>query len=138
LPEASQNWFAKFLHLKPATSVIVMQASKASARKEIAKILRDWRKFGIRDVAVEKRQTGDVIRARVDTANCEYKEGPFWGALTCHRFAHQTCTVSRKRVHCPRTRQICPTIDRQVHSREGRSEQLPPGRQDHGICPQRE
>jgi len=71
LPEASQNWFAKFLHLKPATSVIVMQASKAHTRKEVVKILRDWQKFGIRDVAVERRQTGDVIRARVDATNCE-------------------------------------------------------------------
>lgn len=70
-PEVSQNWFAKFLHLKPATSVVVMQASKVHARKEIVKVLREWRKFGIRDVAVEKRPTGDVIRARVDATNCE-------------------------------------------------------------------
>jgi len=34
-PESSQNWFAKFLHLKPATSVLVFHASKARARKEV-------------------------------------------------------------------------------------------------------
>lgn len=71
-PEAGQNWFAKFLHLKPATTVMVMQVSKAQARKEIVKVLRDWRKFGIRDVAVERRPGGDVIRARVDAANCKW------------------------------------------------------------------
>ena len=71
-PETNQNWFIKFLHLKPATSVLVMQVSKARARKEIVKVLREWRKFGIRDVAVEKRPTGDVVKARVDAANCEY------------------------------------------------------------------
>jgi len=70
-PEANQNWFTKFLHLKPATSVVVMQASKAHARKEIVKVLREWRKFGIRDVAVERRPTGDVIQARVDATNCK-------------------------------------------------------------------
>lgn len=70
-PEPSQNWFAKFLHLKPATSVFVLYASKACARKEIVKILREWRKFGIREVTVEKRPGGDVVRARVDAANCE-------------------------------------------------------------------
>lgn len=69
--EVSQNWFAKFLHLKPASRVIIMRASKAQARKEVVKILREWRKFGIRDVAVEKRPTGDVVRARVDAANCK-------------------------------------------------------------------
>jgi len=71
-PESSQNWFAKFLHLKPATSVLVFHASKARARKEIVRILREWRKFGIRDVTIEKRPGGDVVRARVDAANCEF------------------------------------------------------------------
>lgn len=79
-PEASQNWFVKLLHLKPATSVLVLNVSKVHARKEIVKILREWRKFGIRDVEVEKRPTGDVVRARVDAANCEYVE--FYTFLT--------------------------------------------------------
>lgn len=72
--EPSQSWFAKFLHLKPATSVLVLNVSKVHARKEIVRILREWRKFGIRDVEVEKRSTGDVVRARVDAANCEYTD----------------------------------------------------------------
>ncbi|KAK5090085.1 serine/threonine-protein kinase gin4 [Lithohypha guttulata] len=67
--EASSNWFAKFLYVKPATSVVIMRTSKAHARKEIVKILREWRKFGIRDVAVEKRPSGDIVRARVDAVN---------------------------------------------------------------------
>jgi len=86
--EASQNWFAKFLHLKPATSFVVMQASKAQSRREIVKILREWRKFGLRDVAVEKRPTGDLIRARVDTVNCEYFKNMLCITLTCPRSAY--------------------------------------------------
>lgn len=71
-PETGQNWLAKLLHLKPATSFVVVSVSKAYVRKEVVKILREWRKFGIRDLEVEKRSTGDIVRARVDAANCEY------------------------------------------------------------------
>ena len=70
-PVFEQSWFAKMLHLKPATTILVMNVSKAQARREIVKVLREWRKFGIKDVAVEKREGGDVIRARVDAVNCE-------------------------------------------------------------------
>jgi len=99
LPEASQNWFAKFLHLKPATNFVVMQTSKAHARREIVKILREWRKFGIRDVAVEQRPAGDSIRARVDAVNCECFLDMTCSALTCCRLAYQTGTVLCKRIH---------------------------------------
>jgi hypothetical protein len=69
----SQNWFTKFFHVKPATKLITLSVSKARARKEIVKILKEWRKYGLRDVASEKRtQSGEVIRGRVDDTNCEY------------------------------------------------------------------
>jgi len=137
-PEASQNWFAKFLHLKPATNFVVMQASKAHSRREIVKILREWRKFGIRDVAVEKRPAGDIIRARVDAINCEYHLDMLRNVLTCYRLTYQTGTVLRKHIHSSRARQSWPIVDRQVYSRKGRSEQLSSGREHHGIRPQRE
>lgn len=69
--QINQNWFAKFFHFKPASRVLMLQISKAKARKEIVKKLKEWRKYGIRDVVVEKRAGGDVIRARVDAQNCE-------------------------------------------------------------------
>lgn len=69
--QVSQSWFAKFLHLRPATSVLVMQTSKVRARKEIVKVLKEWRKFGLKDIEVVKRSDGDSIRARVDAINCE-------------------------------------------------------------------
>jgi serine/threonine-protein kinase HSL1, negative regulator of Swe1 kinase len=67
----SQNWFAKFFHVKPATKLITLSITKARARKEIVKILKDWRKYGLRDVVSEKRAgCGDLIRGRVDDMNC--------------------------------------------------------------------
>ncbi|KAI1622454.1 serine/threonine protein kinase [Exophiala viscosa] len=67
--EISQNWFAKFFHIKPASRVICLQTSKGKARKELTKILKEWRKYGIRDVVAERRTGGDVVRARVDASN---------------------------------------------------------------------
>ena len=69
----SQNWFARFFHVKPASKLICISTSKAKARKEVVKILKDWRKYGLRDVVSEKRPgSGDLIRGRVDVMNCEY------------------------------------------------------------------
>ncbi|KIW89741.1 uncharacterized protein Z519_09898 [Cladophialophora bantiana CBS 173.52] len=67
--EISQNWFAKFFHIKPATRVICLQISKGKAKKELIKILKDWRKYGLRDVVSERRGGGDVVRGRVDVSN---------------------------------------------------------------------
>jgi hypothetical protein len=69
--EINQNWFAKFFHIKPATRVICLQTSKGKARKELVKILKEWRKYGIKDVISERRTGGDVVRGRVDASNCE-------------------------------------------------------------------
>ncbi|EXJ78734.1 CAMK/CAMKL/GIN4 protein kinase [Capronia coronata CBS 617.96] len=67
--EVSQNWFAKFFHIKPATRMICLQINKGKARKELVKILKDWRKYGLRDVVAEQRGGADVVRGRVDACN---------------------------------------------------------------------
>jgi len=67
----NQNWFAKFFHIKPANHVIYFQISKTRARKELVKILKDWRQYGLRDVMVEKRAGTDIVRGRVDAVNCK-------------------------------------------------------------------
>ncbi len=67
----NQNWFAKIFHIKPASRVICLCVSKAKARREIVKILREWRKYGLRDVVRERSDAGDLIRARVDSMNCK-------------------------------------------------------------------
>ena len=69
--EISQNWFAKFFHIKPATRIIGLSAGKVKAKKELVKALKDWRKYGLRDVVSERRGGTDIVRARVDASNCE-------------------------------------------------------------------
>ncbi|KAL9121943.1 MAG: hypothetical protein Q9187_001497 [Circinaria calcarea] len=56
---APQNWLARFLHIKPATKILCFQLSNVRARQEVVGILKDWRKYGMRDIAVDK------ARARV-------------------------------------------------------------------------
>lgn len=70
--EVNQNWFAKFFGIKPASRVFVLQISKVTAKKVIVKKLKAWRKYGIRDLVVERRAGGDVIRGRVDAQNCKF------------------------------------------------------------------
>ena len=69
--EINQNWFAKFFHIKPANRVICLTISKAKAKKELVKILKDWRKYGLRDVVSERRGGTDIVRGRVDASNCK-------------------------------------------------------------------
>ena len=63
-----QNWLARFLRIKPAVNVICFQVSKVRARKEVAGVFREWRKYGMRDIVVDK--TAGRIWARVDVKNC--------------------------------------------------------------------
>ncbi|KAJ9603265.1 serine/threonine-protein kinase gin4 [Cladophialophora chaetospira] len=67
--EINQNWFAKFFHIKPATRVLCLTISEAKAKKELVKVLKEWRKFGLRDVVSEKRGGTDLVRGRVDATN---------------------------------------------------------------------
>ena len=69
-PYISQNWFAKFFHIKPASRTICLCVGKAKARREIVKILREWKKYGLRDVVSEGGDGGDLIKGRVDSMNC--------------------------------------------------------------------
>ncbi|RMZ86198.1 hypothetical protein DV737_g190, partial [Chaetothyriales sp. CBS 132003] len=67
--EVSQNWFAKVFHIKPATRIMCLSVSKMRARKELVKVLKNWHKYGLRDVVSERRAGGDVVRGRVDACN---------------------------------------------------------------------
>ena len=65
-----QNWLLRFLHIKPATKVLCFQVSKFKARKEIVSLLREWRKYGMRDVVVDK--VAGRVWARVAEKNSMY------------------------------------------------------------------
>lgn len=63
-----QNWLARFLHIKPAVSVLCFQVSKVKARKEVSNVFREWRKYGMKDIVVDK--VAGRVWARVDAKNC--------------------------------------------------------------------
>ncbi|KAI9651850.1 MAG: hypothetical protein M1829_002130 [Trizodia sp. TS-e1964] len=64
-----QNWLAKFLHIKPARRVLCFSVSKVYARREIASLLREWKKYGLEDVRVDKSRRVQLIFGRVDASN---------------------------------------------------------------------
>nr|KMM66857.1 BR serine/threonine-protein kinase 1 [Coccidioides posadasii RMSCC 3488] len=66
-PASSQNWFMKFFRIKAASKVIALNAPKARARKEVIKILREWKRYGIEGIRVDKQNS--VIRGRVGELN---------------------------------------------------------------------
>lgn len=65
--QVSQNWFARFFHLKPATKFICLTLSKVAARREVLRILRGWKKFGLKDIVID--ESGTTFFGRVDASN---------------------------------------------------------------------
>lgn len=68
--EVKQNWLTRLFRVKPATSYVCMNLSRRRARQEVAILLREWRRYGIRDIQVDKQR--NIIFARVAAKNCTY------------------------------------------------------------------
>ncbi|KAL8790659.1 MAG: hypothetical protein Q9213_000507 [Squamulea squamosa] len=62
-----QNWLQKFLRIKPAVTVLPFQVSRVRARKEMVSLLREWRKYGMRDIVVDR--VAGRVWARVGEKN---------------------------------------------------------------------
>ncbi|KAI0542749.1 hypothetical protein GGR58DRAFT_169357 [Xylaria digitata] len=65
--EPQQNWLARLFRVKPATKHLCFSISRRRARQEIFILLKDWRKYGIRDVEVDKER--NIVFARVGKEN---------------------------------------------------------------------
>lgn len=61
------NWLSRFLHIKPASQTLCFQIGRGKVRQDLVRLLRDWQRFGIRDVTYD-RET-NIINARVDKNN---------------------------------------------------------------------
>jgi serine/threonine-protein kinase HSL1, negative regulator of Swe1 kinase len=66
--EPQRSWIAKLFNIKPAMKFICFSISKRKARHEIVKILRDWKRYGIRGVQVDKNR--NIVFGRVAAKNC--------------------------------------------------------------------
>lgn len=68
---ANHNWFARVFQIKPASRVIALNTSKVKSRKEVYKLLRDWRDYGMEDVYMDK--SNSTVHGRVSEANCKFR-----------------------------------------------------------------
>ena len=66
--EVQQNWLARLFRVKPAMRHLCFNIPKRRARQEVAILLREWRRYGIKDVEVDKGR--NIIFARVGAKNC--------------------------------------------------------------------
>lgn len=64
-----QNWLARFLRIKPAVSILCFHTSRIRARKEITAVFREWRKYGMKDIVIDK--AAGRIWGRVAVKNCK-------------------------------------------------------------------
>ncbi|KJZ74799.1 hypothetical protein HIM_05916 [Hirsutella minnesotensis 3608] len=65
--EVKQNWLTRLFRVKPATSYICMTLSRKRARQEIVILLREWRRYGLRGIEVDKQR--NIVFARLGTKN---------------------------------------------------------------------
>ena len=67
--EVKQSWLARLLRVKPATDYVCMTLSRRRARQEVTILFREWRKYGISGIQVDKKR--NIIFARVGAKNCK-------------------------------------------------------------------
>ncbi|CRK32085.1 hypothetical protein BN1708_016073 [Verticillium longisporum] len=65
--EVHQTWLARLFGVKPVTSHMCLVVSRKRARQELAILLKDWRRYGIRDIQVDKER--NVVFARIGSKN---------------------------------------------------------------------
>ena len=64
------NWLSRFLHIKPASKTLCFHVGRGKVRCDLVRLLRDWQRFGVRDVTFYRK--ANVINARVDKVNRKF------------------------------------------------------------------
>lgn len=67
--EPQRSWLAKLFHVKPVTKYLCFSVSKRRARQEITTILKEWRRYGIKEVQVDKER--NIVFGKVAAKNCK-------------------------------------------------------------------
>ncbi|KKF92623.1 Serine/threonine-protein kinase GIN4 [Ceratocystis platani] len=62
-----ENWIARMFRIKPAMEYMCFDMSRKEARNDLADLFREWKSFGMRDVAVDKDR--NIVFARVSGKN---------------------------------------------------------------------
>jgi hypothetical protein len=64
------NWLSRFLHIKPASKTLCLQVGRGKVRQDFVRLLRDWQRFGVQDVSLDRKSNS--ISARIDKNNRKY------------------------------------------------------------------
>ena len=64
------NWLSRFLHIKPASRTLCFQIGRGKVRQVLVRLLRDWQRFGVQDVSLDRESNS--ISARIDKGNRKY------------------------------------------------------------------
>ncbi|KAH7359906.1 serine/threonine-protein kinase-like protein GIN4 [Pyrenochaeta sp. MPI-SDFR-AT-0127] len=65
--EMQMNWLSRFLHIRPASKTLCFHINRGKVRQNLVRLLRDWQRFGVRDVSFD-RET-NTISASIDKNN---------------------------------------------------------------------
>lgn len=74
-PDVQLNWLSRFLHIKPASKTLCFHIGRGKVRQDLVRLLRDWQRFGVRDVSFDRKT--NVINARIDKNNRTYIPNPY-------------------------------------------------------------
>ncbi|KAG5983454.1 hypothetical protein E4U55_008108 [Claviceps digitariae] len=65
--EVKQNWLTRLFRVKPATSYLCITLSSKRARQEVVILLREWRRYGMRSIQVDKQR--NIVFAKLGAKN---------------------------------------------------------------------
>lgn len=65
-----RNWFARILHIKPASQAMCFRIPRGRVRQALVRLLRGWKTAGIDDVMFDRQK--NLIFARVVSDNCKF------------------------------------------------------------------
>ncbi|KAG5918448.1 hypothetical protein E4U42_006846 [Claviceps africana] len=65
--EVKQNWLTRLFRVKPATSYLCITLSSKRARQEVVILLREWRRYGMRGIQVDKQR--NIVFAKLGARN---------------------------------------------------------------------
>ncbi|KAI1392069.1 Pkinase-domain-containing protein [Hypoxylon trugodes] len=119
--EPQQNWFARLFRVKPATRYICFSFPRNRVRREIAILLKEWRRHGMKDVVVDKER--NLVFARVGKKNSlNMKEAAFAAEIMTvieHGRRSQLCIVrfTQERGAASTFHKVVDTMDEIFNSR---------------------
>ncbi|KAI1092796.1 Pkinase-domain-containing protein [Rostrohypoxylon terebratum] len=68
--EPQQSWLARLFRVKPETRYLCFSQSQRHTRQELSILLKQWRRYGMRDVVVDRER--NLVFARVGKKNRKY------------------------------------------------------------------